>query len=89
MNTARRGYVVALTGGIAAGKSAVSRRFETLGISVYDADVAARAVIAPGSEGLQAVVAQLPADHQAALASALDALNALTETAPSGREGHR
>jgi dephospho-CoA kinase len=57
MNTARRGYVVALTGGIAAGKSAVSRRFETLGISVYDADVAARAVIAPGSEGLQAVVA--------------------------------
>lgn len=57
MNTARRGYVVALTGGIAAGKSAVSRRFETLGISVYDADVAARAVIAPGSEGLQAVIA--------------------------------
>jgi DNA-binding MarR family transcriptional regulator len=37
---------------------------------------------------LQAVVAQLPADHQAALASALDALNALTETAPTGREGH-
>ena len=58
MSTARHGYVVALTGGIAAGKSAVSRRFESLGISVYDADVAAREVIAPGSEGLHAVVAR-------------------------------
>ncbi len=57
MSTAR-GYVVALTGGIAAGKSAVSRRFESLGIHVYDADVAARAVVASGSEGLQAVVAR-------------------------------
>lgn len=57
MSTAR-GYVVALTGGIAAGKSAVSRRFESLGIHVYDADIAARAVVASGSEGLQAVVAR-------------------------------
>jgi dephospho-CoA kinase len=57
MSTAR-GYVVALTGGIAAGKSAVSRRFESLGIHVYDADVAAREVIAAGTEGLQAVVAR-------------------------------
>jgi len=39
--------VVALTGGVAAGKSAVTRRFETLGIHVYDADVAAREVVAP------------------------------------------
>jgi dephospho-CoA kinase len=58
MSTGRPGYVVALTGGIAAGKSAVSRRFESLGIHVYDADVAARAVIAAGTEGLQAVVAR-------------------------------
>ncbi|SFS06018.1 dephospho-CoA kinase [Dyella sp. OK004] len=49
-------YVVALTGGIAAGKSAVTRRFEAQGIAVYDADVAAREVVKPGSEGLQAVV---------------------------------
>jgi len=55
------GYVVALTGGIAAGKSAVSRRFEALGIHVYDADVAAREVIAPGSEGLAAIVAHFGA----------------------------
>ena len=52
----RASYVVALTGGIAAGKSAVSRRFEALGIHVYDADVAAREVIAAGSDGLAAVV---------------------------------
>jgi dephospho-CoA kinase len=56
MNTPSPGYVVALTGGIAAGKSAVSKRFEALGIHVYDADIAAREVIAPGSDGLHAVV---------------------------------
>jgi len=50
-------YVVALTGGIAAGKSAVTRRFAALGVPVHDADVAAREVVAPGSEGLAAVVA--------------------------------
>jgi dephospho-CoA kinase len=58
MSTTHRSYVIALTGGIAAGKSAVSRRFESLGMHVYDADVAARDVIAPGTEGLQAVVAR-------------------------------
>jgi dephospho-CoA kinase len=62
MSPDRRSYVVALTGGIAAGKSAVSRRFESLGIHVYDADVAARAAIAPGTEGLQAVVARFGAE---------------------------
>lgn len=47
-----RHYVVALTGGVASGKSAVARRFEKLGIGVYDADVAAREVVAPGSAAL-------------------------------------
>ncbi len=47
---------VALTGGIAAGKSAVGRRFEARGIHVYDADTAAREVVAPGTAGLAAVV---------------------------------
>ncbi len=49
-------FVVAMTGGIAAGKSAVARRFEQLGIHVYDADQAARAVVAPGTEGLAAII---------------------------------
>lgn len=48
--------VVALTGGVAAGKSAVTRRFESLGAHVYDADIAARAVIEPDTSGLAAIV---------------------------------
>lgn len=44
--------MVALTGGVASGKSAVAERFEALGIRVYDADVAAREVVAPGSAAL-------------------------------------
>jgi dephospho-CoA kinase len=47
---------IGLTGGIASGKSAAGRVFEALGIAVIDADVASRAVVAPGSEGLAAVV---------------------------------
>jgi dephospho-CoA kinase len=48
----KRHYVVALTGGVASGKSVVSQRFRQLGIGVYDADVAAREVVAPGSAAL-------------------------------------
>jgi dephospho-CoA kinase len=57
MNAAGRSYVVALTGGVAAGKSTVTHRFAALGVPVHDADVAAREVVAPGSEGLAAVIA--------------------------------
>jgi dephospho-CoA kinase len=49
-------YVIGLTGGIASGKSAVSQRFETLGIVVADADAAAREAVAVGSDGLADVV---------------------------------
>ncbi|WP_266181024.1 dephospho-CoA kinase [Dyella humicola] len=62
MSGQHRSFVVALTGGVAAGKSAVSQRFETLGIQVYDADVAAREVIAPGTGGLQAVIDRFGGD---------------------------
>jgi dephospho-CoA kinase len=47
---------IGLTGGIASGKSTVSQRFAELGIAVIDADVAARAVVEPGTPGLQQVV---------------------------------
>lgn len=57
-----RAFVVALTGGVAAGKSAVAARFVLLGVPVHDADVAARAVIEPRSEGLAAIVAAFGAD---------------------------
>jgi dephospho-CoA kinase len=54
----RRGehYVIVLTGGVATGKSAVARRFEALGVAVYDADVAAREVVAPGTPALAEIV---------------------------------
>ena len=51
-------FIIGLTGGIAAGKSEVSRRFEALGVIVADADLAARAVVAPGSEGLARIAEQ-------------------------------
>lgn len=57
-----RALVIALTGGVAAGKTAVARRFEALGVPVHDADVAAREVIEPGTAGLAAVVDTFGAD---------------------------
>ena len=50
-------YVVAVTGGVASGKSEVTRRFESLGVAVADADIAAREAVASGSRGLAEVVA--------------------------------
>ena len=47
---------VAVTGGIGAGKSTVSRRLATLGAVVVDSDRLAREVVAPGSEGLAEIV---------------------------------
>lgn len=55
--TASHAMVVALTGGVAAGKTAVARRFEALGVQVHDADLAAREVIEPGTSGLAEIVA--------------------------------
>ncbi|HDS1100892.1 MULTISPECIES: dephospho-CoA kinase [Stenotrophomonas] len=54
-------YVVGLTGGIAAGKSEVTRRFEALGIVVADADLAARAVVEAGSPALAQITARFGA----------------------------
>jgi len=52
----RRPRRIALTGGIATGKSYVRARFESLGVPTSDADLFARAAVAPGSPGLAAVV---------------------------------
>jgi len=51
-----------LTGGIGSGKSEVSRRLAAHGAVVVDADVAARAVVAPGTPGLARVAAAFGAD---------------------------
>ncbi|MEV4945914.1 dephospho-CoA kinase [Streptomyces sp. NPDC053755] len=47
---------VGLTGGIGAGKSAVSRLFVSYGAVLIDADRIAREVVEPGTPGLAAVV---------------------------------
>ncbi|MCC7125085.1 MAG: dephospho-CoA kinase [Acidobacteria bacterium] len=47
---------VALTGGIATGKSYVAARLRDAGVPVIDADVVAREVVAPGTPGLDAVL---------------------------------
>ncbi|MFF1816610.1 dephospho-CoA kinase [Kribbella sp. NPDC058245] len=49
---------VGLTGGIGAGKSAVSSRLAARGAIVIDSDVLAREVVAKGTEGLAEVVAE-------------------------------
>jgi dephospho-CoA kinase len=53
---------VALTGGIATGKSHVRARFEALGVPTIDADVLAREAVAAGSPGLAAVVRAFGSD---------------------------
>ena len=47
--------VVGITGGIGSGKSAVTERFEKLGVTVVDADLAARVVVEPGRPALAAI----------------------------------
>lgn len=47
---------IGLTGGIAAGKSVVTRRFGDLGAVVVDSDVLARIAVEPGSHGLSEIV---------------------------------
>jgi dephospho-CoA kinase len=58
--------LVGLTGGIGAGKSAVATRLAELGAVLIDADVLAREVVAPGTDGLAAVVAAFGAAVRAA-----------------------
>lgn len=47
--------VIGITGGIGSGKTAVSDRFQALGITVVDADIAARVVVEPGRPALAAI----------------------------------
>lgn len=47
---------IALTGGIATGKSHVRSRFEALGVPTIDSDALAREAVSPGTAALAAVV---------------------------------
>ena len=49
-------FKIGLTGGIASGKSTVLPYFKDKGIPYIDADIVAREVVEPGTEGLEAIV---------------------------------
>lgn len=55
------GVVVAVTGGVASGKSAATDAFAARGVVVADADVAARQVVEPGEPALAQIVARFGA----------------------------
>ncbi|QIQ21835.1 dephospho-CoA kinase [Zophobihabitans entericus] len=48
-------YIVALTGGIASGKSTVEKLFARLGVPIVDADIIARQVVEKGTVALQKI----------------------------------
>ena len=52
--------IYGLTGGIASGKSTVSRMILDAGVPVVDADALAREAVLPGTKGLAAVAAEFP-----------------------------
>lgn len=54
--------IIGITGGIGSGKSAVTDRFAQLGITVVDADLAARVVVEPGRPALLAIAEHFGAD---------------------------
>jgi len=55
-------FLVGLSGGIASGKSTVSRQLAELGCRIVDADVLAREVVAPGEPAWQAIVDEFGQD---------------------------
>lgn len=56
------GFVVAVTGGVASGKSAVTALFEERGIVVVDADVAARRIVGIGEPALSEIATRFGDD---------------------------
>lgn len=56
-------FVIGLTGGIASGKTTVANLFnQYFAIDIVDADIVAREVVAPGSEGLKAIIERFGAN---------------------------
>ncbi|MEJ6476637.1 dephospho-CoA kinase [Pseudoalteromonas piscicida] len=55
-------WILGVTGGIGAGKTAITTHLQQKGVVVVDADVAAREVVAIGSSGLQAIVDEFGSD---------------------------
>lgn len=81
-------YCVGLTGGIGAGKTTVSDCFAALGVPVIDTDVIARALVAPGTPGLAALLDYWGTDALGTRQGGLNrgALRARIAADPSARE---
>jgi dephospho-CoA kinase len=63
MNHKSHTFVVGVTGGIGSGKTTVTDLFHKLhGIDIIDADIIAREVVAPNSEGLSTIVTHFGSD---------------------------
>ena len=58
----KNNWVLGLTGGIGCGKTAVSDMLAELGITIVDADIVARQVVEPGTDGLKAIIAHFGSD---------------------------
>jgi len=57
-----KGRIFGLTGGIACGKSVISRLYQDNGVRMVDADVVARDVVAPGTPALSLLVSNFGRD---------------------------
>ena len=62
----KKGYCVALTGGIACGKSTVAETWRRCGADILDADAVGHELIAPGGECTEAVVREFGPEVRAA-----------------------
>ncbi len=56
MTVPARPLIVAVTGGVASGKSALTARFEALGAPLLDADLVSRELVEPGQPALAEIV---------------------------------
>jgi dephospho-CoA kinase len=77
---------VGLTGGIGSGKSAVAEVLREGGATIVDADVLAREVVAPGSEGLREIARTWPEAIGADGALDRAAMAAIVFADPAARE---
>jgi dephospho-CoA kinase len=77
---------VGLTGGIGSGKSAVAAIFAERGATIIDADVLARVVVAPGTDGLREIAAVWPQAIRADGALDRAALARIVFEDPAARE---
>lgn len=56
LDCADRALWLGLSGGIGSGKSAVTKVWQDMGATIADADIIAREIVAPGTEGLSEII---------------------------------